>query len=149
MSEKELERSIVKFCKMYSCEVDEFSQRRAGRCHSCGRRIYAGTQQTKGIPDLRVTWNDTVVWLEVKWEKNGPSKDQWAWMNREIRGGRYACPVWSIDDVIFALARAGVPMHKAGPVKVSPACEGYVDKWKLPLGGDSPADDLAGELGIG
>jgi hypothetical protein len=149
VSEKELERSIIKLCRLYGAEVDEFSQRRQGRCHSCGRRIYAGSQQTKGIPDLRVVWADVVVWLEVKWEKNKPSTEQVDWMNREIASGRYACPVWSIDDAIFALARAGVPMHPAGELKVSPACEDYVNRW-VPgaLGPSSPADDLAEELGI-
>lgn len=148
MSEKGLERSIINLCKLYSCEVDEFSQRRPGRCPKCHKRIYAGTQQTLGIPDLRVVWADVVVWLEVKWEKNKPSTDQVDWMNREIASGRYACPVWTIDDAIYALARAGVPMHPSGELVVSPRCQQFVDRWVFPLGESSSADDLAEELGI-
>jgi hypothetical protein len=148
MSEKDLEASIIKLCKMYAADVDEFSQRRAGRCHSCGRRIYAGTQQTKGIPDLRVVWRDVVVWLEVKWEKNKPSPDQVEWMEREVAAGRFAAPVWSIDDVIYALAHAGMPLVSSEALDVSEKCRGWVDRWELPLGPASPADDLAGELGV-
>lgn len=149
MSEKMLEASIVKLCKVYGCGVDEFSQRRPGRCPKCHRRIYAGTQQTLGIPDLRVVFSELVVWLEVKWQKNKPSPIQVEWMNREIAGGRYACPVWSIDDVIYALSSVGVPMHAAGELQVSPGCEEYVNRWTGPWTVESsPADDLAEELGI-
>lgn len=150
MSEKELERSIVKLCRLYSCEVDEFSQRRRGRCHKCGMRIYAGSQQTKGIPDLRVCWADVVCWLEVKWDKNKPSVDQCAWMEREIAAGRFAAPVWSIDDAIFALSRLGVPMQRSEELQVHPRTEAWVNKWRLPDMDtkESPADTLAGELGI-
>jgi hypothetical protein len=149
MSEKDLERSIVKLCKLYGLDVDEFSQRRQGRCHGCGRRIYAGSQQTVGIPDLRIVHSELVVWLEVKFGKNKPSPVQVEWMNREIAGGRYACPVWSIDDVIFALARLGVPMHKSGDLEVTPLCEEFVGRWRGPWDVvSSPADDLAEELGL-
>ena len=149
MSEKELERSIVKLARLYGAEVDEFSQRRAGRCRKCGFRIYAGSQQTKGIPDLRVVWGTVVVWLEVKWEKNKPSQEQVDWMNREIEGGRFAAPVWSLDDAIYVLARVGMPMHPVDELEVSPRCEEYVSRWVFPFDDtSSPADELAEELGL-
>lgn len=66
--EKKIESAIVKAVEALGGRVDEFSQRRRGRCVKCGWRIPAGSQQTPGIPDLRVVWEDhnLRLWVEVK-----------------------------------------------------------------------------------
>ena len=105
--EKELERAIVRAFVTLGYSVDEFSQRRAGKCSHCGKTVYAGTQQTLGLPDLRIKRGGVRVWLEVKAGTNKLSAYQSDWMYLEILAGGRAAPVWSVGDALYVAWQAG------------------------------------------
>jgi len=108
-TEKELERTIVDYVHaVLNGDVDEFSQRRRGKCRSCGAPIPAGTQQTKGIPDLRFIVQGRVIWCEVKTGKRKETPEQARFMAREIVMGGRAISVWSLHDLMWALDQFGI-----------------------------------------
>lgn len=134
MTEKGLEQGVlIPFVEMVGGQVDQFSQRRAGSCKRCGAALYAGSQQTPGIPDLRLVFprEALVVWIEVKWGRRKPTGDQAAWMKREIGVGGFAAPVWSLSDLVWVLAQAGVAVKRDVPPdeEISPATRDYVALW--------------------
>lgn len=130
MSEKHVEATMVRAIRDLGGQVDEFSQRRPGKCRKCGSPAYAGTQQTVGIPDLRAVFpkHGLCVWLEVKYKYNRPTPHQRAWMFREHELGIMAAPVWTLDDLIYVLKTAGLPLDASVPVEnVSTGTHQYVD----------------------
>lgn len=133
MSEKHFEAKVVKAIRDLGGEVDSFAQRRSGKCSNCGTRLYAGTMQTPGIPDLRAVFpaQRVSVWLEVKWKRNRPSTYQRAWMLREIKAGGYAAPVWTVNDLVYVLGKSGIKVI-GGPQRddVSRGTLEYVDLWE-------------------
>lgn len=132
MSEKAFEHSVVEALTVLGYDVDEFSQRRPGKCKACGAPVYAGTQQTPGIPDLRARHLErrVVVWLEVKFGARGRlSQDQRSWLEREIEAGGKAAPVWTGADLAFVMAAAGDGRFDPGLVRVTPTCRSFVDSW--------------------
>lgn len=130
MAEKELERNLIRSLQLLGADVDEFSQRRASKCR-CGAKLYAGTQQTLGIPDLRAVFTEQgiTVWLEVKWKKNKPTPHQRAWMRRECRLGTLAVPVWDLVDLMYVLSELGI-LNEPVPPDVSNMTLEYVGYWK-------------------
>ncbi len=132
MAEKHLEAKVIRAIRDLGGEVDSFSQVRRGKCHSCGAPQHAGTMQTPGIPDLRVSFpaRGIKAWIEVKWKRNKPTPAQRAWMLRELQLGTLACPIWSINDLVWVLGILGVPVYD-GPVRddVSPGTLEFTDKW--------------------
>jgi hypothetical protein len=93
--EKELERTLIDYVKtVLNGDVDEFSQRRRGRCHRCGQSIPAGTQQTPGISDLRLVFVEQGMLIRF--------------LMREIAAGGMGVCVWSLHDLMWALDQFGI-----------------------------------------
>lgn len=139
MAEKHFEAKVVQAIKDLGGEVDEFSQRRRSACPRCGQAVYAGTQQTPGIPDLRAVFpsKGVSIWIEVKWKRNKPTPHQRAWMLREIQLGTLAAPIWTIDDLVWLLAWAGIQVVN-GPQRddISQGTLEYTDVWRERVIGD-------------
>ncbi len=107
MSEKSFEAGVVKALEVLGYHVDQFSQRRRGECRNCGSSVYAGTQQTLGIPDLRARHKTGIgVWLEIKWGKGKLSSDQLVWLERELAAGGCCAPIWSVEDLAYVMHHA-------------------------------------------
>jgi hypothetical protein len=110
-SEKDVERSIIDYVRtVCRGEVDEFSQRRRGRCHRCGQSIPAGTQQTPGISDLRLVFVEQgmLIWCEVKTGRRLETDWQARFLMREIAAGGMGVCVWSLHDLMWALDQFGI-----------------------------------------
>ena len=130
MAEKEVEAGLVKAIYDLGGQVDEFSQRRRSKC-KCGEAVYAGTQQTPGIPDLRAVFPSLglTFWLEVKYGSNRPTQVQTSWMQRECKLGTLAVPVWGISDLLYVLNVTGVLPKEPVPPDVSNLTLFYVGLW--------------------
>ena len=150
MNEKHLERDVVKAIRQLGGEVDEFSQRRPGKCRECGSALYAGSQQTLGIPDLRALFprKHMILWLEIKWGKNKPSPEQNQWLTRECLLGNPATVIYSINDLLWTLGATGV-VQLMDALDPHPMTVKYIDLWRY-AGVDegADADALAEEIGL-
>ena len=132
MTEKSFEAGVVNALEILGYHVDQFSQRRRGKCQRCGCPIYAGSQQTRGIPDLRARHVPLglVVWLEVKWDKGKLSADQTAWLEDELRAGGLAAPIWTSEDLAFVMRAAGdTRFQLVQHSRVSPVTLNFVSAW--------------------
>lgn len=150
MSEKELERAVIDNLRNINAEVDEFSQRRPGKCKKCGEPVYSGTQQTLGIPDLRVVFarQKVTLWLELKWGKNKPSPDQVVWLTRECLRGTPATVIYSMEDLAWVLGAIGI-MKEDPTFRPHFQTVKFIDLWRF-AGVDDGADSdtIAQDVGL-
>jgi len=147
MGEKAFEASVIEALEILGYDVDKFSQRRAGKCKICGNPVYAGTQQTLGIPDLRARHlaRQIVVWLEVKFGERGRlSRVQRRWLEREIEAGGKAAPIWTGADLAFVMRAAGDTRFDVPFGAVTPTCRSFVDAWSVSHASDQPTDASQG-----